>query len=249
MRTYESALSRVRAMYRLPATPDTRRALEVRVSGSAPILDSEWRQGTSVDHWVFSRAIGEARGNSGWSAFEATGLPVDLRVALEFYDFVLLHQTMDRLSTGLDARLARLAQLNLLRTACQVMAPGAVIAGSVTSFFSLSHIKQSLRQLGRATAPGPLGHSPRSLRSLLTAAGVTDIEVFTLSPGADSPAMLVETNRPASVATFQRIVQARRSESTRIGYIARLLLAQTGRYGYFAGSLVFWGRKGCSRQS
>lgn len=221
-------------MYRLPGDLRPRRALELFVSGSQPVIDAEWRAQTTV----CSRAYGQEAGSADYTDETAA------------YDFVLLHWTLDSASIGRQRQSERDRQIALLGEVGKVLAPGGIVAGCVTNRYSLAHLGQRwMGRSGHGKSGPPAGHTPRSLRSMLENSGIGDIEVFTALPSADNPEALVGTSREVSVPHFVRLVESRRGQSTRISYMARRLLASAGLYGHLVGSLVFWGRKPCSISS
>jgi len=221
-------------MYRLPGDLRPRRALELFVAGSQPMIDAEWRAQTTVRNRAYGRGAESIADTNETAAF----------------DFILLHWTLDSASVGRKRQSGRDRQIALLGEVSRALAPGGIVAGCVTNRYSLAQLRQHwMGRSGHGKSQHPAGHTPRSLRSMLESSGIGDIEVFTALPSADNPEALVGTSRRVSVPHFVRFVESRRGQSTRISYMARRLLASAGLYGYLVGSLVFWGRKPCSISS
>jgi SAM-dependent methyltransferase len=250
MNRYAAAADRARLLYRFPTAPNGGRTLELYHAGKPLLSGGDWpgaapsycRIGIELENSGHESAIGTEDGH------RFAGIDIARRYAPASFDLVVLHRTLDELAS-VDASDGKSFEPSvLLKNILTVMAPGGVLAGCVNNRWAINSLMRQIRgpATGGIRAQSPGIFSLRSLRTLLTVSGYSDIRLFTLLPDSSAPFKLIDTDPAISRAAFRHELQIMR-RYMRLGpsYFLRRAAVELGLNRHVEQSIFFWAVKTC----
>lgn len=245
MKPYESALSRVRAMYRVLPIPAPNRALELCFNTPSILSDSSWPGEYALACDLYP---GVARGSAG--VHRATDERVcvadyrrDLPFAAASFDIVICHQSLERLAAEDGSMRDPRILASFIRRISNVLVQDGILALCVTNATMLARWKRRWRK-GNAddgVARGSL--SIDGWRTLLTSSGFQRIQSFSVLPDADAPLRLINTDSDLSRIGFRREIESVRSSLSFPAYLLRRALVETSLFRYRQPSVLAWGHR------
>lgn len=231
MKPYETDLSRIGALYRIPSAPGGR-TLEICALGQQPVLGQGRTGEERATCFIALNAHEPGRTRT------AMGQPLSYRP--QSFDRVILHGVLDASLLAAARNGASFDPSGLLCQLVTLLSPGGVIAGCVNNASSL----RWLARFGRADSVAA-GLTIGSCEAMLRQAGLTDIRIHTVLPSASSPLKLIEVRKDVVDLALGREIEARRPELGIAGYWVRRLVLALRLYPRIEQSLCFWGYKPC----
>jgi SAM-dependent methyltransferase len=243
MAPYASSIDRARALYRIPTVPARNRTLELCCRREPVVLARPWRGSEHACCTIGAPALTEYACSESAGRFHQADLTAPLPFALQSFDLIVLHRTLDDLAASSQGGMFD-AQKFLAQLA-KVLAPGGVVAGCLQNRHSLpSIVSRAAQRLGMTAPLEPPACSARELREALERAGLVDVRIFSLLPSSDSPLRLVDSDPRISRLMFRHEVNAGRSHF--LPFLMRRLAVELGLYrGLLTRSLFFWAYKPC----
>ena len=163
------------------------------------------------------------------------------------FDLVILHCTLDDLAASSLSPNASFDALAFLKKVVAVLVPGGLVAGCVDNRYDSKFFLRGMAQrwCGQDNRHAKAGLSLAKLRSLLDAAQLTDIRLFSLLPGCDSPLRLVDSDPGISRLAFRHELEARREYLSTPSYLARRAVIELGLSRHLESAIFFWGYRAC----
>ena len=244
MTPYSSPVERARALYRIPGPVAPGRVLEVCL-GREPLLSfgprdtATTRRISGGGHGIRDDAFRWHRHSSHDEASDRP--PPDG----ESFDLVVLHRTLEDL--GARRKLGVICdERGLLEQTARLLAPGGLIAGSMSNVGNVSSIVWLLTpRFRRSSIHGQRADfSVRELGCLLETSGLTDVRIFRLLPDCDSPLKLVDIYPKLTRMMLRHELNVGRVR--RVPFLLKRLAVELGIQGEFRRqSVFFWARKPC----
>ena len=238
MTPYETAISRVRALYRIPTAPERNRTLELCVSREPLLLDGVW-PGEHRSCCV----LGAGDVAAVHTMQRHTDYTKPLPYAENSFDLIVMHRSMDDLLVAARRDRVNFEPHRFLGSLLPILAPGGLVVGCVNNRFSL---KLAWARLTRRNAEPMAGYfTLHGFRNLLRASGFDNVQVFTLLPNGIEPRKLVDPHPSISRIMYRRELEANRQHLSFPGYLARRTVAELGLYPHLEEAIFFWGYKPC----
>ena len=182
---------------------------------------------------------------SDWNS--ADGLPF----SDAYFDIVVLHRTIDRL-TAMTRREGRTFAIHtFLAQVSRILSDGGLVIGCVENRYSLDHVLEGVKSLLNRTTDSAENDSltrrlsVRECDRALAAAGFEGIMLFNMLHGANTPSRIFSIERGWSRSACKRQVEGMRGLVGPFSYAMWRVLAELGVSQYMGAATFFWGRKSC----
>lgn len=226
----------VRALYRIPAVPTRRRAIEFTVGRPPYVLQATWPGERAVACFLGDSkeltSLALSGVDSDCEVF-TTELGAEIPLARGSFDLAILHRTLDDLRAHATRFGPRFDAGKFLARIVPLLAERGVLAGCVRNRYALKGHTAGAQVDGRAPS-GRDEHDNRgwlsvpACRSLLSRAGLSDIDLYGLYPDDYRPVTLRHLDADAFAWTSDRSVRERQVTLGHRGYLARRLYAAAG---------------------
>ncbi len=229
----EGDLARIRLFYRIPKAPARGRALELTVDGNSIFRGGNWTGELDI--------------------FDVTAAdpPRSLPFAAGDFDVVILHRTLDGLAALAREEGTPFVIHDFLSQIAGILTRGGLVIGCVENRHSLDRIQKAVKRLAGRDSSSSAGKgdarpwSVTACRDALAAAGFSNVRLFSMHSGLDSPCKLLSLEESWSRRACKRQVEAMRPLIGPSGYLVWRLLAELGVSQYLGAMTFFWGRKEC----
>ena len=250
MNHYEAAEDRARLLYRFPMVPDQRRTLEIYRLGEPLLRDCEWTGSSRTFFHIGASVPSRAKESQSLQGQELdlTDSLGTLPFADQSFDLVVLHRTLDELTTPALRNGTAFNPSTLLKNIYPLLAPGGIVAGCVNNRWHLTSLASELIRLGtrRSNAESKAQFSLRGLRRALSGSGYQEVRLFTLLPNISTPYKLIDTDPAISRLAFRQELEVMRHHIRfSPAYFVRRVAVELGLNRQFEESLFFWATKPC----
>lgn len=249
IKRYEAPADRVRLLYRIPHAPNGGRTLELYNTVTPVLADDNWpgtnktlcRVGPGKPAGLHDDHLRDCH-DQNYLDFHGP-----LPFANQSFDLVILHRTLDDLALLPTSDGLGFQPILFFKNVSAVLATDGIVAGCVNNRWSLKRCMARLRHLFNPTQLLlPTGHfTLQSLRETLSAAGYSEVRLFTLIPNSSTPFKLIDTDPAISRAAFLQELQITRHLALTPGYLVRRAMVEFGMNRHLEESTFFWARKSC----
>jgi hypothetical protein len=240
MQSFESSITRLRAIYRIPTTADTQRVLELHVGEPGPVLDDAWPASSAISCRIVDR-VGAAPPSTVEIAqgFSTCDVPFagPLPFAAGSFDMAVLHFTLDGLANVSRSRRSAPVVNEWLARVAQVLRPGGIVAGCE------SNATSPMARAGRPRSRPPM--SVLTCARVLGRAGFADVQVFNLIPDAAEPRAIVSVENKMSRRAFAHEIQSARESVGLAGYLVRSAMVQLSIHRLVEPVMFYWAIRRC----